>query len=96
MWSTQRLESFQPLARLPNLEALFLTNCRPASDGIEPLHEMPRLRYLEIAAFYSDEEFRELRQALPNLECQWFQQLDRYGSIKVAIKEQTKGLTNKD
>lgn len=86
IWTTQRITSFWPLAQLPALEALFLTNCRPAEGGLEPLHRLRRLRYLEIAAFYPDEAFLALRAALPDLECRWFEEIDRYGSIKAAIK----------
>ena len=86
MWTTQRVNSFHPIAKLPNLEALFLANCRPAMDGLEPLHLISQLRYLEIAAFFPDADFLKLRSAMPNLECDWFQQIERYGSIKNAIK----------
>lgn len=86
MWTTQRVDSFRPLTMLPRLEALFLANCRPVADGLEPLHRLTQLRYLEIAAFYPDAEFLRLRSALPELECHWFQDIDQYGSIKAAIK----------
>lgn len=89
IWTTQRVDSFQPIVSLQRLEALFLTNCRPAQSGLQPLHQMHHLRYLETAAFYSDAEFLALREALPQLECEWFDQIDKYGSIKAAIKART-------
>ena len=60
-------------------------------NGLQPLHQLHGLRYLEIAAFYSDGDFLALRQALPNLTCQWLDLIDRYGSIKAAIKALTHG-----
>jgi len=51
--------------------------------------QLHHLRYLEIAAFYPDADFLAVRRALPNLECEWFQQIDKYGSIKAAIKART-------
>ena len=89
MWSTQRVASFQPITQLPHVEALFLTNCRPNADGLQPLHRMRHLRYLDIAAFFPDTEFVALRHALPDLQCQWFDQIDKHGSIKAAIKAMT-------
>lgn len=89
MWTTQRVDTFIPITRLPHLEALFLTNCRPKFDGLAPLMQLHHLRYLEIAAFYPDADFLAVRRALPNLECEWFQQIDKYGSIKAAIKART-------
>jgi hypothetical protein len=90
MWTTQRVESFRPVAALSSLEALFLTNCRPKSDGLDPLHLLVHLRYLEIAAFYTEQQFLALRAAIPKLECDWFEQIERHGSIKAAIKNRTK------
>jgi Leucine-rich repeat (LRR) protein len=91
MWTTQPVESFQPITQLPNLEALFLTNCRPKSDGLRPLGQIRPLQYLEIAGFFPDAEFLALRQDNPALQCQWFEQIDKYGSIKAAIKGRTGG-----
>jgi hypothetical protein len=91
MWTTQKVDSFRPIALLPQLEALFLTNCRPIAEGLEPLKQLHRLRYLEIAAFYPDADFLALRHALPSLECDWFPLIDKYGSTKAAIKARTKG-----
>ncbi len=86
MWATQRIENLRPAARLPNLEALFLTNLRAQAEGLSPLHKAEGLRYLEVAAYFPDEDFLALRQALPKLECGWFESIDKYGSTKAAIK----------
>ncbi len=86
MWTTQQADSFRPIAKLPNLEALFLANCRPVMDGLEPLHSISQLRYLTIAAFFPNADFVKLHSALPNFECDWFQQIEQHGSIQNAIK----------
>jgi hypothetical protein len=90
IWTTQRVDSFRSITLLPQLEALFLTNCRPVAEGLEPLKQLHQLRYLQIAAFYPDAEFLALRRALPNLECDWFPLIDKYGGTKAAIKARTK------
>jgi hypothetical protein len=86
MWTTQRVDSLRPISELPKVESLFFANCRPKNDGLKPLHRLRRLRYLEIAAFYPDAEFMALRKQLPALECDWFDVINQYGSIKGAFK----------
>ena len=88
-WTTQRADTFRPIALLPQLEALFLRNCRPSSDGLAPLQHLKQLQYLRIAAFYPEADFLSLRRALPKLDCDWFQKIDRHGSIKAAINAPT-------
>jgi len=86
MWTTQRVDSLEPLISLRNLEALFLTSCRTRENGLRPLHKIGSLRYLECAASYRDDEFLALRRANPRLECQWFNAIDKYGSTRAMIK----------
>ncbi len=83
--AVQKVESFRPLAQLNELEALFITSCRPARDGLVPIQAMKGLRVLKTGAFYSDKEFMELRRALPRLQCDWFERIDRFGSIAAAL-----------
>lgn len=90
MWATQYVESLSPIARLPNIEAVFLSNLRTRNDGLNPLQEAKSLRYMESAAYYPDEQFLALRRALPNLDCQWFRDIEEYGGTKQAIKERVK------
>jgi len=85
MWSRQRVDSLAPLTVLSQLEALFITNCKPDRDGLKPLHELRNLRCLEAAAFYSEAEFASLEQALPELSCDWFRLIREHGTIKKAI-----------
>lgn len=94
MTTVQRVNTFQPIAELPHLQALFLYACQPAADGIRPLFGMRQLRHLEIAGRYPDRDFIALRKAVPELTCSWFQEIDRYGSIKASIKARVKEMTN--
>jgi hypothetical protein len=84
------------MTRLPRLEALFLYASRPVSDGLHPLFHLHRLRYLEIAGRYPDADFLALRSALPQLKCDWFQEIDRYGSIKAYVKATVKALAKNE
>ncbi|MEN6451421.1 MAG: hypothetical protein ABFC96_13090 [Thermoguttaceae bacterium] len=85
-WATQRVDSFEPVSHLPYVNALFFTNCHPKTDGLRPLHMAKDLRYLEVAAFFPDEDFLALRRARPGLECPWFDLIDKHGTIKAAVK----------
>jgi hypothetical protein len=87
MWTTQKVLTFSPLAELTQLQAVFLANCRSERDGLKPFHTLKQLKYLSAPpAFYPDADFLALRSALPQLECEWFELIDRYGSTKAAIK----------
>jgi hypothetical protein len=86
MWTTQKVFTFSPLAELTQLQAVFITNCRSVRDSLKPFHALRLLKLFEAPGFYPDEDFLALRSALPQLECSWFEQIDRHGSIKVAIK----------
>lgn len=90
MWTAQRVETLEPLKALPGVKALFLTNCRIHHGGLRPLHDIKSLEYLESASFPGDAEFLALRRALPHLQCAWFGAIDKYGSIRKAIKARLK------
>jgi hypothetical protein len=85
MWTRQKVDSFSPLSGIAGLEALFITNCKPAKDGLSALHNLHNLRYLEAPGFYSEDEFLALESALPQLECSWFERIREHGTIKAAI-----------
>jgi hypothetical protein len=85
MWTRQKVESFSPLSELSQLEALFITNCKPIRDGLTPLHKLHNLRFLEAPAFYTEDEFAELQKSLPNLSCDWFDRIQKHGTIKEAM-----------
>lgn len=86
MWSPMHPDTLAPLARMPNLRNLFLLSTRVADRSLRPLQALKGLRVLQCATHYPDDEFRELRRALPELECSWFELLDRYGSLRDAVR----------
>jgi len=90
MWTRQNVDSFTPLSGLSLLEALFIANCKPSNAGLLPLHTLGNLRYLDAAAFYTEDEFMALHRALPQLSCDWFSQIREHVSIKAAINASIK------
>jgi Leucine-rich repeat (LRR) protein len=94
-WTNMRVASLAPLSSLTQLHYLFLTSFRAEDRSLRPLYSLINLKVLECAAFFPDEEFRELRKAIPRLECSWFDMLDRYGSIRAGIKAEVKGMTQR-
>lgn len=89
IWATQKVVTFAPLSELLNLEAAFITNCRPQRDGLSPLHALKQLQFLEAPAFYKEAEFAELQAKLPELSCNWFDLIGEHGTIKKAISAVT-------
>lgn len=71
MWTAMRLTSLRPLASLRNLRWLFMTNLRVTDRSLEPLHTLGKLKVLECAKFFPDEQFAQLARALPGLDCNW-------------------------
>ncbi|MEQ1893540.1 MAG: hypothetical protein ABL998_13420 [Planctomycetota bacterium] len=94
IWTAMRVDTLAPLSRLIGLESLFLISLRVADRSLRPLHALTRLRVLRAAAYYPDEEFRSLRQALPHLRCCWFDELDRHGSLRAAIQAAARGTSD--
>lgn len=86
MWTTQKVNTFLPLTELSKLEAVFIANCRAEQDSLKPFHVLRQLNILQAPGFYPDADFLALRSALPQLRCDWFGEIDCYGSIKAAIK----------
>lgn len=86
MWTTSRVESLNPLSKLTDLRYLFLTNTRAADRSLRPLHNLKKLKEIELPYFYPELEFIELRKALPELRCSWFETIDRFGSIKAGLR----------
>jgi hypothetical protein len=71
-WTTQVVESLEPLARLRNLKYLFLSNLRSQDNSLAPLRELDSLVHLRTAFWWPEGEFNELRVSLPRL---------KYGSL---------------
>lgn len=64
------VESFEPLARLTQLESLTIRGVVPKIGGLEPLHRLPQLRRVDIThvRVFGLEDFARLAAALPLTE----------------------------
>jgi hypothetical protein len=67
----QPLDSLAPLEGFA-LEALFLTNTRLADQDLSAIATMPNIRFLGTGINAPRAQFFALRDAKPELECQWF------------------------
>ena len=67
MWTTQVVDSLEPLGSLHNLKLLSLVNTRVRRGGLRPLIAMKSLVHLRTAGWYSASEFAALRAGLPLL-----------------------------
>jgi hypothetical protein len=71
MWTRMQVYSFGPLEGLKNLELLHLTNIKAEDESLRPLGSLRSLKRLDIANFYSMNEFAWLSQKLKATECTW-------------------------
>jgi hypothetical protein len=67
MTSTLKVESLEPLMRLPNLRYLRLSNVRPIDGRLQPLSRLGVMRELDLPNFFELEEVARLAGALPNV-----------------------------
>ena len=67
MWSTLKIQSLEPLTRLPRLRYLCLSNVRPVDAQLRSLSELRELRDLYLPNFFELEEVARLAGALPNV-----------------------------
>ena len=72
------------------MRSLFLTNVLTKDRSLEPLQGLLALETLDVGALFPDKELIQLRRALPNLKCSWFDLLDRYGSTRAGIRASVK------
>jgi len=90
------VESFEPLARLANLEALTLRGIVPETGGLEPIQRLTSLRRLDIthAYVFGLEDYARLAAALPRaeghclqpvFEASWAGTCPRCGGSRVAL-----------
>ena len=91
IWTRMRVATLAPLAGLRSLRSLFLTNLTAADRSLRPLYSLTGLEVLAIGALFPDDELVRLRQALPNLRCDWFEIIDRYGSTREGTRAITQG-----
>ena len=64
--STMKVQSFEPLARLPNLRYLSLYSIRAADGSLKPLSTLRNLREIRLPNYFSVDEFARLSGALPD------------------------------
>ncbi|MBO9492002.1 hypothetical protein J7384_16700 [Endozoicomonas sp. G2_1] len=67
MWTTQKLDTLSPIQSLTNLERLTLVNTRVFDKSLEPLHNLPYLKRVDIAEWWPDEQISALHKANPQL-----------------------------
>lgn len=65
MWSTLKVDSLEPLLRLPNLRYLRLVNVRPVDGRLQPLSQLSELREIYLPNFFDLEEVARLAGAFP-------------------------------
>lgn len=73
IWNTQHAASLEPVAALPKLEELILTNLKVESGGLRPLARCKALKTLTLSNQFETEEYAYLSVALPDVECAAFQ-----------------------
>jgi hypothetical protein len=67
MWTTQIVESLEPLSALQNLKYVFLTNLKSLDKTLEPLSRIKTLRNIRTTYQWPKSEFQLLRDSLPEL-----------------------------
>ena len=90
--TAMRISSLKPLSNLQKLQFLSLTNLRVSDQKLSHLCLLANLEILHCARYFPDEEFLRLRRALPKLQCQWFDMIDRYGSTSKGVRKLVKDL----
>jgi hypothetical protein len=64
--STMKVQSFDPLTRLPNLRYLSLYSIRSTDGSLKPLSMLRNLRDIALPNYFSVDEFARLAGALPD------------------------------
>ena len=67
IWDALKVESLEPITRLPSLRYLRLSNVRPGDESLQPLTQLPALRELQLPNLFELEEVARLAGALPNV-----------------------------
>jgi hypothetical protein len=73
IWNKQRAASLEPVASLPVLEELILTNLAVESGGLRPLARCRSLKTLTLSNQFETEDYAYLSVALPDVRCNAFQ-----------------------
>jgi hypothetical protein len=69
IWNRQHAVSLDPIAALPKLEELALTNLRVESRGLRPLAQCRCLKTLVVSNQFETEDYAYLSVALPQVQC---------------------------
>lgn len=77
MWTTQKIETLEPIAQLKKLRILSLKNTRTFDKSFDPILQLKNLVQFDSSWNYPEKEFEKLK-ALPNL---------KYGNIETSWKE---------
>lgn len=77
-----KVDSLAPLGSLVKLQSLFMASLLVSDGLLTPLVNLRSLRVLFCSRRFSTEQFRELMQALPGLECPWIEQIRKSGSLE--------------
>lgn len=72
MWTRMKIQSFEPLEKLRNIEFLHLTNIKPKDELLKPIENLKKLKQMDIANFYPMEDFARLAGILSETSCIWF------------------------
>jgi hypothetical protein len=67
MWTTQRVKTLAPLGRLKGLRFLALANLRADDGTLEPLYPLTELESLSLAAWWPEDQVREIERRNPGL-----------------------------
>lgn len=70
IWNKNRARTLAPVASLPDLTDLSLTNLAVAEGGLRPLASCRRLRTLTLSNQFATEDYAFLSVRLPNVECE--------------------------
>jgi len=68
IWTTQRVNSLEPISKLTNLRYLLLQNLRSNDKTLASLVSLKQLIRLDAPFWFPKEDFKLLRESLPNLK----------------------------
>ncbi|PCJ54654.1 MAG: hypothetical protein COA79_21640 [Planctomycetota bacterium] len=71
MWTMQKIPTLKPLDNLKNLEALFMSSVQLKDKNLTYLKSNKKLYALECSRFAPKHSFTQLREFMPNLQCNW-------------------------
>lgn len=72
IWNKNRALTLDPIAALPKLLDLHLTNLAVSNDGLRPLAGCKQLRRLRLSNQFPTEDYAYLSVHLPDVECEMF------------------------